>query len=95
VEEDATGAAPARAVGEHQPPGCLDLLGPREKGTRPVGAELADDAANLSERAALCLAELGSDLLGGPPLLRSQAWAGRTAWPRIMWRVILPVAIVG
>ncbi len=95
MEEDAAGGAATAAVGEQQAPGRLDLLCPCEKGAGAVGAQAADDTADLAERAVVGLAELGGDLLGGPSLLRSQVWAGRTAWPRIMWRVILPVAIVG
>jgi len=77
VEEDAASGAPPAAVGEHHAPGRLDLLSPCQEGAPSLRAEAADDAADLTERAALCLAELGGDLLGGPPLFRSQAWAGR------------------
>jgi len=95
VEEDAASGAPPAAVGEHHAPGRLDLLSSCEEGAPSLRAEPADDAADLTERAALRLAELGGDLLGGPPLFRSQAWAGGADWLRTRRRVGLPIATGG
>ena len=60
---------------------------------RPVGAETADDAADLAERAAVGLAELGGDLLGDPPVLRPEARASRGSRSRPWSRVVPPVAV--
>jgi len=77
MEEGAAGGPATAAVGEQQAPRRLDLLGPRQERAGAVGAEPADDAADLPERAAFGLVEPGGDLLGGPSVLRPQAWACR------------------